>query len=93
METTNVIVKQIKADMYNIQVMIDMLHECKKTRYTSIQNAIRQLVKQIRYQKNLISDKVFQKHFRHAPALFEVPPSEIEQEDITNISSFFGFID
>jgi len=93
LEKSKVIIDQIKADMHNIQVMIDMLPECKKTRYNIIQNTIKQTMKDIRRQKEHISSKVWEKHFRHSPALFEVEPSEIEQVNIEDISSFFGILD
>lgn len=84
--------------MYNIQVMLDMLPELKlqslsKTRYTQVQQAIKTLVKDIRKQKEFITDKVYEKHVRHIPKLFEVHASELEQIDISTISSYFGFED
>ena len=93
MTSVNFIIKQIKCDIHNIQEYIKILPKCKKTRYSLVQNNIKTLIKEIRYQKSLISDEVYKKHFRHTPALFEVEPSEIEQIDITQISSFFGIID
>ena len=93
MERSKIIIDQIKADMHNIQELVNILPDCKKTRYNLVQNTIKQLIKQIRYQKGLISNNVFKKHFRHIPLLFEVDPSEIEQGEIESISSFFGLLD
>jgi len=93
MNKSKIIIDQIECDMYNIQTLVDMLPFCKKTHYNRVQNQIKNLVKEIRYQKNLISEKVFKKHFRHTPALFEVEPSELPQIDINTITSFFGVVD
>jgi len=84
------IVDQIKADIHNIQVMVDMLPYCKKTQYSKVQASIKTLVKEIRHQKDLISDYVYQKDPKNPLKLFEVEPSEIEQVHMNDISSFFG---
>ncbi len=93
METSKVIIDQIKADVHNIQVMLDLLPHCKKTRYNLVSAQIKTLVREIRKQKELISDKVFYSNAKHVPALFEIDPSEIEQVCIEDISSFFGMLD
>ena len=79
--------------MYNIQVLIDMLPDVKKTKYNQIQALIKTTIRDIKKQKEMITDKVYQKHIRYTPALFEVQPSEIEQIDFEEMSSFFCFID
>lgn len=96
MHTAKPVIDQIKCDIHNIQELVNLLSECKwkeKTRYNAIQNAIKTLVKEIRRQKQLVSNKVYYKEFKHVPVLFEVLPSEIEQEDISEITSFFGLLD
>jgi len=93
LDSNNIVLKQIKADMYNIQVALNSLPGCNKTRYTITENYIRQTIKDIKRQKDFISDTLYQKHFRHHAALFEVEHSDIEQMNITDITSYFGFID
>lgn len=79
--------------MYNIQVALDTLPGLNKTHYTITENFIKQTIKDIRRQKDYISDTLYKKHFRHHAALFEVEHSEIEQMDIADITSYFGFIE
>ena len=73
--------------------MLDMLPSAKLTQYNKIQHAMKQLMKQIKRQKELIYIKVNHKQKKKAIPLFEVPPSEIEQVQLDDISSFFGLID
>lgn len=87
----NIVLKQIKADEHNIQVMIDMLPHVKNTQYNKIQNAIKQLVKQIKKQKEFINYKLNPGRDLTTLLLFEVEPSEIEQ-DFSDMNSFFGLI-
>jgi len=93
METSKPIIDQIKADMYNIQVLIDMLPYVKKTKYSQIQATIKTLVREIKKEKELINDKLFRKQFKKDIPLFEIEPSEIETVDIDNLSSFFGLLE
>ena len=93
MERSKAIIDQIKADISNIQVMVDMLPHCKKTHYKQVQAAIKTLVREIKYQKELITDFVYTKESKKSIRLFEVEPSEIEQIQIDDISSFFGDLD
>lgn len=79
--------------MYNIQVMIDMLPSCRKTRYNQIQSAIKTLVREIKNQKELIRNKVNPKVSKLSIPLFEVQPSEIQQIDMSELTSFFGSLD
>ena len=51
MTSVNFIIKQIKCDIHNIQEYIKILPKCKKTRYNLVQNNIKILIKEIRYQK------------------------------------------
>ena len=73
--------------------MIDMLPSAKLTRYNQIQHTIKQLVKQIKKQKELINHKINYSDRTKSIPLFEVSPSEIEQVTMDDISSFFGFLD
>jgi hypothetical protein len=70
--------------------MVDMLPHCKKTHYKQVQATIKTLVREIRYQKELITDFVYTKEPKNPLKLFEVEPSEIEQIHMDDISSFFG---
>jgi len=86
------IIDQIQADKHNIQVLVDMLPTAKKTQYNKIQNTIKNLVKEIRYQKNLIHENTYNSQKICVKPLFEVEPSELKQ-DLDDISSFFGLIE
>ena len=86
MEKSKFIIDQIKADTHNIQVMVDMLPHLKKTHYNQVQASIKTLVKEIRYQKELISGIVHHKEPKNSLKLFEVEPSEIEQIHMDDIS-------
>ena len=92
MEKSKVIIDQIKADIHNIQELVNLLPYCKKTRYNAVQSTIKTLVREIRYQKELISTKVYHSPNKNSLPLFEIDPSEIEQIDMEDIASFFGNI-
>jgi hypothetical protein len=87
------IIDQIKADKHNIQELVNMLPTAKKTHYNQIQSTIKTLVREIKYQKDLIADNVYQKDKKCCKALFEAIPSDIEQVDLDDISAFFGILD
>jgi len=80
------IINQIKADKHNIQELVNMLPTAKKTHYNQIQASIKTLVREIKYQKDMITNNVYDKPKKCAKPLFEVKPSEIEQVDLDDIS-------
>jgi len=93
LEKSKRIIDQIKADKHNIQELVNLLPTAKKTHYNQIQATIKTLVREIKYQKDLISENVYQKDKKCCKALFEVKPSEIEQVDLDDISAFFGVLE
>ena len=91
------ILRQIECDKHNIQELINMLPNAdSKGKYRSIVANIKILVKEIKYQKLLLSDKLYEKPKKLNIPLFEVNHSEIDFNDfhnMSNLSSFFGNLD
>lgn len=88
----NIILDQIKCDKENIQMLVDMLKTSEsKGEYRSIKAQIKVLVREIKQQKSMLMDKVYDSHYKHNLPLFEVELPE-QVIDYSEMSSFFGEI-
>ena len=95
MTNIEMILKQIEADKYNLQVMIDLMPLCTtKGERRSLDATVKKLVKEIHNQKVLIDEKLFGFPPRVAIPLFEVEPSVQEAIDIyRDMDSYLGNLD
>jgi hypothetical protein len=66
-----------------------------KGEYRTIRAIIKDTIKDIRYQKMIIEDEMYQDPIRNRPKLFEVEPSpyEYSEEELNTMTSFFGGLD
>jgi hypothetical protein len=62
-----------------------------KGEYRTISSIIKDTLKDIRYQKLLIEDEMWENPVKNKPKLFEIDPTPIDhQEHFESMNSFFG---
>ena len=88
-----VILRQIDADMHNIREYLKILPRCKATRYNNIQASIKALIKEIRREKEQLTDNIYFKPKKKELALFEVEPSTVPCSFLDDMNSFFGMLE
>jgi len=95
MENIKILQSQIECDLHNIQTLIDMLPSSTKGEYRIIASNIKKLVKEIRSQKVMIAEELFEVPPSVRIKLFEVDPSPTEMKDVEKyeeIDSYLGNI-